>query len=178
MPNYTPILKYPGTGATEDNIVAMAHREQPTLENPGIAYYGRSIYATFGLEGVNNTAGSTSREALLQAFLNWANDQPSVTISNTTVVTNSSLLSTFAANFASSVAGTTAVSYRWDFGDNTAYASSGSSSVAGHTYQFCGDYTVRVEVVDSYGNYAVGSSPVSVTQCVIRHKAYLPMIAR
>jgi hypothetical protein len=178
FPNYRSLLRYAGTaGQLEGNNVAMAHREQPTLEKAGISYLGRSIYASFGLEGVNNVAGSTSRETLLGAFLNWAWEQPSVTIAQTTVPTNSSQLSTFTATFSSTVAGITGVGYRWDFGDGTAYQNTGGSKVAGHTYAICGNYTVRVEAVDSYGNYAVGSQPVAITRCGT-FKTYLPLIFR
>ena len=60
------------------------HRHQPNLEVPGIDYMGRSIYTTFGLEGVNNGLDGISREDLLQAFFNWAMDEPTVSITNTT----------------------------------------------------------------------------------------------
>ena len=176
-PSYTPLLKYSGAGYMEDNIVAMAHHDQPTLERPGVSYNGRSIYTTFGLEGVNNDTGSTTREALLQTLLKWAWDQPSVTISQTTVVTNSSALATFSANYTSTM-GATGVSYRWDFGDNTGYVSTGGSRVTSHSYAACGTYTARVEVIDSYGNYAIGSTSVIVDQCLANIPADMPLTAR
>ena len=39
---FVGLLRYPGPNNVEDGIVAVSHREQPSLENPGIAYYGRS----------------------------------------------------------------------------------------------------------------------------------------
>ena len=55
----------------ENGTVAMAHRDQPSLENPGISDSGRSVYTSFGLEGVNNGLNGDSREDLLATLLNW-----------------------------------------------------------------------------------------------------------
>jgi subtilisin family serine protease len=176
FPEYSPILKYPGTGAVEDNVVAMAHRPQPSLELPGVSYLGRSIYTSFGLEGVNNSAGRTSRESLLQRFFNWLNDEPTVTIYNATPV-NASMLSMVTATLTSNIAGTTAVTYRWDWGDGTPYTAPTTSNTAGHEYQACGNYTIRVEAVDSWGNHAIGTMGYALTsQCM--HQLFLPLILR
>ena len=45
------------------------HREQPTLENPGTSYDGRSIYTHLGLEGVEHGVVATSRKNPAQAFM-------------------------------------------------------------------------------------------------------------
>jgi hypothetical protein len=76
---YQALLKYPGPSNVETGVVAMAHRDQPTLERPGITYLGRSIYTTFGLEGVNDGLGTTERAELLATLLNWAMDAPLAT---------------------------------------------------------------------------------------------------
>ena len=61
---YQPLLRYSDGYALEDGGVAMAHRDQPSLERPGTSYKGRSIYTSFGLEGVNNgLINRTSRSA-------------------------------------------------------------------------------------------------------------------
>ena len=174
---YTPILKYPGSGAIEDNVVSMAHRDQPTLENPGISYLGRSVYASFGLEGVNNSAGFTSRKDLLKTFLNYVWDQPTSSIARTTVLSNSSNLEQFTASYGSNIVGATAVTYRWDYGDGTAYTSSGYSPTTIHTYQYCGPYTVRVEIADSYGNHTIGTQQVNVTKCTV-YRVFLYFVVK
>ncbi|MCL5275150.1 MAG: S8 family serine peptidase [Chloroflexi bacterium] len=161
---YKPILKYPGSGAMEDNVVAMAHRDQPMLETPGISYLGRSVYAAFGLEGVNDTPGYTDRATLLQRFLNFAWDQPGASVVRTTTP-NGSHIEQFTAAFTSTIGDATPVSYRWDYGDGTPYVNGGGSPLTSHSYQLCGPYTVRVEVTDSYGNHSIGVQPVVVTQC-------------
>jgi hypothetical protein len=161
---YRALLRYPGSAALEDGVIAMAHRDQPTLENPGLSYLGRSIYTTFGLEGVNNTAGNTSRAELLGTFMDWALDEPTVAISNTTTYNNANL-TYFAASLTSEISGTTGIMYRWDFGDGTEFTGFYDTNVAGHRYAECGDYTVRLEAVDSFGNHAIATLDTEVTLC-------------
>jgi subtilisin family serine protease len=161
---YQPLLRYPGPFNEEIGVVGMAHRDQPTLERAGTTYSGRSIYTTFGLEGVNNTEATTSRAELIDAFLSWAMDEPEaeIVVSSTS---NPSFLTTFEVNFTSNITGTTAVAYRWDFGDGSEFTEFFNDNVAGHTYEECGIHTVRVEVLDSYGNRIVESSDVDISQC-------------
>ena len=176
-PGYRPLFRYPGPANLEDGVVAMAHRDQPTLERPGISYLGRSVYTTFGLEGVNSD-GVTNREELLGALLNWAMDEPEVAIEDVTTP-NASNLTVLEATVTSNVPGTTGASYRWDFGDGTPIVSSMGSAVASHTYAASGTYTVRVEAMDSWGNVALGEAAIAVTvepgePAIYRH--HLPLI--
>jgi len=156
----------------DDGTVAMAHRAQPNLENPGIAYFGRSIYTSFGLEGVNNGLGGISREDLLSAFMDWAMDEPTVTISNTSQP-SAGQQTFFEANFASNIVGTTAVGYRWDFGDGSDYQGPYTSNQVGYQYEDCGTYTVRVEAIDTWGNHAIGELETEVIGCVSGANAML-----
>jgi subtilisin family serine protease len=172
---YQPLLKYPGTTNVEDGVVASAHRAQPSLERPGMVYYGRSIFTTFGLEGVNDTPGMSSSTALLDTFMTWLDDEPSVTISNTTT-TNASNLTMFKANLPGSQDGTT---YRWDFGDGTPFTNAYTTSTASHTYPVCGVYTVRVEATNTYGNRTIGSYSLNITQnCSSTFRIYMPLIRK
>lgn len=171
---YQALLRYPGALNEETGVVAMAHRDQPTLERPGITYFGRSIYTTFGLEGVNNGLGTTEREELLATLLDWAMDEPEVTITNTTAG-NPSNLATFEAALSSTLTTTTGVSYRWDFGDGTAFAGPYESEQVSHTYAVCGTYDVRVEATDSFGNKVIGTLTTAVGECTT-HIMYLPII--
>ncbi|MGC9348992.1 MAG: S8 family serine peptidase [Anaerolineae bacterium] len=160
---YMPLLRYPGDDLAIDGVVAMAHRDQPTLERPGVSYYGRSIYTTFGLEGVNNgLPGATTREELMTRFLDWLNDEPAVSISMTSTMT--STLTRFTATLPMTVsAGAT---YRWDFGDGSDFTDATTSTVAGHTYDMCGTYTVRVEATNAWGNTVIGSEEFEIESCM------------
>jgi len=160
---YMALFTYPGPYNTAEGTVGMAHRQQPTLELPGISYFGRSIYTTFGLEGVNNGGSGISREDLMSAMLDWAMDEPVATIVNTTAA-NAGQQTFFEAGLTSNV-GATPVSYRWDYGDGSVYAGPYTANQTGHTYMDCGTYTVRVEVIDSWGNHALGELETEVIGC-------------
>jgi len=172
---YMPLFRYPGTNNIEKGIVAMSHRDQPTLERAGISHYGRCIYAAFGLEGVNDDTGGTTRQELLQLLLNWGWDEPNVTIVDTTP-TNASKMVTLRADLSSNIAGVTGMTYRWDFGDGTAYTAYYTSSQASHTYQYSGQYTVRVEVIDSYGNRSIGETDLLIIDLAETQLRFLPEI--
>jgi hypothetical protein len=174
---YTPILEYAGAYNLADGTVAMAHRAQPSLEYPGVSYFGRSIYTTFGLEGINDGAGNTSRQVFLGALLDWAHDKPSASISDNTVP-NPGKLSSFEASIFSNISGTTAVSFRWDFGDGSAFTSFNPLPTVNHLYQNCGIHIVRVEAVDTWGNHAIGQHQLLITQCTQGGVLFLPLVSR
>ena len=143
----------------------MAHRAQPSLENPGISYFGRSVYTSFGLEGVNNGGAVVNREDLLEAFFNWAMDEPTVHLYKVCGYADTSPMVYFRAELNSNIEGTEGVSYRWDFGDGSDFTDPNGSNNAGWVYAAPGDYTVRVEVTDSWGNVVVGELETDTTQC-------------
>jgi len=164
-PSYTPLFYFTAPSNIDNGTVGMAHREQPSLENPGVAYAGRSVYTTFGLEGVNNDTGFTTREELLQRALDWGWDNPVASVAMH--MTGASQFS-FAASLTSNIPETSGVSYRWDFGDGTPYSTWSASNSATHTYTNPGNYRVRVEVIDSLGNHAIRTSTIPII--------YLPLI--
>jgi subtilisin family serine protease len=160
---YIELFRYPGPYNLEDGIVGIMHRDQPSLEIPTIEYLGRSIFTSFGLEGVSNGTEHTSREELMSRFLAWAMDEPVASIVELPYPEGSEV-TVFEASVTSNITGTTGHQYRWDFGDGTRFFGPYSSDLASHDYQICGTYTVRVEVVDSWGNAAIGSLDVKVTE--------------
>jgi subtilisin family serine protease len=172
-----PLLKYQGPFNLYGGTVALGHREQPSLENPGVTYNGRSVYASFGLEGMSNdfspTLGvtPTTRSELLGAFLDWSWSQPPTTVTISDTVEMSSTLYIFDATAAYGVQASSSngaapvpVQYRWDFGDGSPYLTSVTSQ-ASHTY-LCGDdntHTVRIEITDNYGNVVIGTQEIDVS---------------
>jgi hypothetical protein len=69
------------------------------------------------------------------------------------------------------------VTYRWDFGDGSAIAGPFSTNVSSHTYAICGEYTVRVEATDSYGQRAIGTLKVKIDEaCTWR--IFMPIVVR
>jgi subtilisin family serine protease len=168
-----PILRYPGGNLVADGTVALALRQNPTLENPGIANLGRGVFAGFGLEGMNNPPPSsarlrgngTSREDLLGTFLNYIMDEPTATISVTAQITTSQI-AIFQINRSSNITDALGWGARWDWGDGSEYTN-WAGDVVQHHYVECGEYTVRAEVDNDYGNTAIASTTVSITACEV-----------
>ena len=193
----TRILSYGGPFAQYGGAVALANRQQPSLEVPGTTYAGRSIYTSFGLEGMSEVLNPvygitpTQRSALVSTFLTWLDaEQGAVVITPTAEV--SSTLYTFAFAFtpgwqpapiAQSLAGPQQV--RWDFGDGTPYVTAGSDTNASHQYACAADnvHTVRIEVMDVYGVTTLGTTEVNATDnCnptgIVPAGIYLPIIGK
>lgn len=155
-----PILKYSvGGNYVQDGFVAVSNRDQPTLERPGITMIGRSLYFSFGLEGVNSDTGFNTRKDLLGAALDWVNDSASVAID--AQVNGLNAVSIFTATVTSTLGGD-GTSYRWDFGDGSVYTDAHSSQFGGHTYTKAGTYTVRVEATNELGTRVLGETQITI----------------
>jgi 2',3'-cyclic-nucleotide 2'-phosphodiesterase/3'-nucleotidase len=168
--NVFPILAAIDGSALQDGYVAFARTDSPTLERPRARYDCRSLYLSFGFEGINNNTGYTTREELMAELLNWLTDEVAVTMGSAEGMVNDVI--TLSANATSSV-GAAAVQYRWDFGDGSAIAV-GTKPSAVHVYTSGGAYTARVEVTDEYGHKAVDEATVSITGS----KIFLPLVAK
>ncbi len=164
------LLCYPDKNNNQYGIVAQANRFQPSLGIPEPPSAIRAIYASFGLEGINDQAHRTSRSKLLGIFLNWMADEPTAAIveRNNSTVTEKS----FQALLDSPVINSWGSYYRWDFGDGSSPQGPFSDSACSHTYARPGNYLVRVEATDNYGNQAIGKYLVSKPDCL-----YYPHIA-
>jgi hypothetical protein len=157
---YRPLLKYSAGGnQLKDGYVAMSHRDQPTLERPGVTFLGRSVYFAFGLEGVNNDTGFNTREQLLGAAGAWLLDGGMAQIQAVPMPVGQ--VTYFQAAMLSLYGGD-AVSYRWDFGDGSAFTAPYTSAIAGHTYTAPGNYTVRVETTNVLGTRTIGEIDVTI----------------
>ena len=171
-----PLFRYAGPYNLQDGIVAIANAAQPSLETPGVTYQGRSLYATFGLEGMSNELNAstgitpTTRAELIDLAYTYVTTEPMTpTISNVTTENESNL-----TIFAASLPEGDVLEHRWDWGDGsdlTAYFEtqfddeSGEPIVAAsHTYLNCGTYEVRVEVVDALGDHHLGEQTVDITE--------------
>lgn len=190
-----PVLAYNDPNKIYNGYTALANRQQPSLEKPGVVYSGRSVYASFGLEGVNNGFNPsfgitpTSRAELLGTFLNWTWSEPGqVTISNTTPISvTASGMTFFKATLGASTlqaaaqTATNADHYRWDFGDGTSISATYLTPEVGHHYATCGTYTVRSEVTDTLGNVAIGAQSFTIDancgpQPALQQLIYLPTV--
>ena len=139
--------------------MALANRDQPTLERPGRTFNGNALYFTFGLEGVNNDTGYNTREDLLGAALHWAWDTATASIEAKPMPNGQ--VSYFTAKVDSTFGGD-GVTFRWDFGDGTPFTNVYTSATAGHTYAAPGAYTVRVEATNGLGTRVIGETTATV----------------
>jgi uncharacterized repeat protein (TIGR01451 family) len=153
-----PILAAIDGAAQMEGYVASSRADGPTLEQPVMDFDYRTIYLSFGFEGINNDTGFTTREELMGGLLNWLTDEVEVSLAPAEGRVNEVI--TLDATFASSV-GAEAVQYRWDFGDGSDIAVSSSPSVI-HVYETEGTYYAQVEVTDSYGHTAVSEQAMVV----------------
>ena len=160
---YTPLLVYPGPNNVEDGTIARLHREKATLERPDIAFKGRLAYCAFGLEGINNGVGTTSRAEFLGELLNWGFDHPEATITNTSNIANSDNLTSLRVDNAPGSFSLQETS-RWDFGDGTPFTEHTQSMEVFHTFPNCGSYVVKVEVIDNFGNSVVQERSIWVSE--------------
>ena len=166
---FAPLMKYSvGGNFVDQGTVALANRDQPTLERPGRMFNGNALYFTFGLEGVNNDTGYNTREDLLGSALDWAWDTATASIQAKPMPMGQ--VSYFTAEMDSTFGGD-GVTFRWDFGDGTPFTSVYTSATSGHTYAAPGIYTVRVEATNGLGTRVIGQTRVTVG-----YRTFLPQI--
>ena len=193
----TRILSYGGPFSNFGGAVGLANRQQPSLEVPGTTYAGRSIYTSFGLEGMSEVMNPSygimpaSRVSLVGAFLSWLDAEPGTVIVTPTAEVSSTLY-TFTYAFTSgwqpgvkaqALAGPQRV--RWDFGDGSPYVEAGNDTNASHQYVCSADnvHTARIEITDVYGLVTLGSVVVDATDnCnptgIVPTGIYLPIIGK
>lgn len=188
----TPLFSYGGPFNEYAGTVGLMRRQQPSLEVPGTTYAGRSVFTSFGLEGMSETFNAsygitpTSRAGLLNAIVVWLNTEPgTVTVTPTLIV--STTLYTFDYSFAANPANptpTTPVQVRWDFGDGSPYVIAGADGTASRQYVCADDnvHTVRAEVTDTLGIVTLGEVTIDVSDsCNVGASPaaiFLPLIAR
>jgi hypothetical protein len=154
-----------------DGYVASSRADGPTLEEPQTSFDYRTLYLSFGFEGVNSDTGYTTREGLMETLHNWLIDELSVSMAPAMGLPMGA--TTLRATFTSTV-GAEAVQYRWDFGDASMYVVSTRPWI-NHAYNALGTYSARVEVTDAYGHTTI-SEPTLVE--IVPNGIYMPVIQK
>lgn len=140
----------------------------------------RSELVTFGLEGINDNTGFSTRRELLDRLTAFLDDQVTVSFTGPTPFAGSGpfVPITLTAKASTTVTRTaTGLTnrieyYRWDFGDGTAPQMTTGPSVV-HAYAANGNYNAYVEVMDTFGHKAVSAlAPVQVGP----HRIYMPFV--
>jgi hypothetical protein len=153
----TPMLRALREGGESEGFIALNRAASATLEQPeqdqAVPY--RTIYLAFGLEGVRNDTGTTTREELLHALVNWALERVQVQVQGPTTIAQAGESATYTAA-AESSSGGGFVRYRWDFGDGSPIVETSAAAVS-HTFAAPGSYPVRVEATSTWGHRAVAT---------------------
>jgi len=159
-------------GSEGNGWVGIVRSMEPTFDNdgvlPGPDY--RTVYLSFGLEGINDDTGFNTREELMGELFNWLQDEVEVSLAPASGKVNE--LIELNATLTSSV-GAEGIQYRWVFGDGSDIAVTSSPS-AFHVYEAAGTYLARVEVTDAYGHTAMSEAMVTVQPPVYLTKTATP----
>ncbi|MEN3306416.1 MAG: minor extracellular serine protease Vpr [Micromonosporaceae bacterium] len=134
--------------------LSFGRSSEPSLGESRLQFNYRSAALGFGLEGV---VGTATQDALMRGLLDWLVDRPAVSIGATVRGANTM---TFTGS-ATSSAGSSFATFRWDFGDGSPVVTAGGPTVE-HRYRKAGVYQVRVEATDSLGHRTTGTRKVVV----------------
>lgn len=156
-----PILFASGGQPLRGGIVGVAKASEPSLEDPTPDLAYRTVYFSFGPEGINDRAGVTSRAAFLAKAISWLRDEVTVTVDSPIVGGRHRPVAISCA--AASSEGALMRRYRWKVGEG-AGARFFESAVPTISVLFdtSGEYPVVVEVTDALGHRALGEGVVSI----------------
>jgi len=172
-----PLFTALGGRPLRAGTVGLAVSAEPGLEEPRRALRHRSVYLSFGLEGINDHTGYATRAEVLGTLLNWLLDEVTVGLGGPyTATVGVPVVLTGTA--ASSIRGATFTRFRWDFGDGTPVQTTFGPSVW-HVYRAAGRYRVRLEATDGYGHRGLAEAEVVVQQAPgVGWQVYLPYVGR
>ncbi|MBN2390756.1 MAG: S8 family serine peptidase [Anaerolineae bacterium] len=170
-----PIFQATSGAHIANGYTGLATSSDASLETPMTYADWRTVYLSFGFEGINNPAADQtivfdSRATTMMHLLSFLFTQPAVELPDVVAPAGTITLEA-TAGFASGDT-TELVQYRWDFGDNSPIQTT-TDPTANHSYG-TGTYTARVEVTDFYGHTAIAEGTVEVTKAHI----YLPLVMR
>jgi minor extracellular serine protease Vpr len=152
----SPFFRQIGGSAPAGSAISFGRSSEPSLEEERLEYLYRSLSMGFGLEGL--ASGPTPAQ-LGDRAMDWLLDSVSVDVRASTSRKKKKRVS-FTATPVSSV-GASFTQYRWDFGDGSGFVTTTGPTVT-HTYRNRRKHEVRVEVTDSLGHRAIGSTVVPV----------------
>lgn len=171
-----PLFTALGGRPLRAGTVGLAVSAEPSLEEPRRALRHRSIYLSFGVEGVNDHSGYATRAQVLGELLNWLLDEVTVELGGPYTATVGVPV-VLTATATSSIPGMRFTRFRWDFGDGTAVQTTFGPSVW-HVYRAAGRYRVRLEATDGYGHRGLAATEVVVRGPGVGWRVYLPAIRK
>ena len=144
-------------------IVGVAKAAEPSLEKPTPDLAYRTLYLSFGLEGINDRSGVTSRAELLAKSISWLRDAISVTLPSPIV--GGRYRPVAISCQATSSEGAPMRRYRWKVGEGAAARLFESTAPTIYVlFDAWGEYPVTVEAEDALGHRALATGTVSIIQ--------------
>jgi len=128
--------------------VATVSSDEPSLTHRA-SYRGRTVFFSFGFEGINNNTGFATREQVLRRIFQWFDDKPTATVTSSVLHSgvNAQLRAALHA-----LGGVRAAQYTWQIGKTTLKA---STKPVSYRFSRPGQYKIRVAITDSLGHVAV-----------------------
>jgi len=158
-----PLMRAVEAEPEGDGIIALAKAEEPTLDDETISLPYRTLYYSFGIEGINTFTGMTTRDDFVGRSVDWLLDDLTVTLPE--VIGSANELTTITCEPDSS-RGAEMRSFLWRIGEGD-NAQSFTTDSATITYLFTErghSYPVAVEVTDALGHKAIARSTVSIVE--------------
>ena len=161
LPLVRPLAVALGGYPREAGYVAVAKGSDPTLTAPTPSIPYRTAYYAFGIEGVNDEMGMTTRAELLGRTLDWLRDTVTVTLPSEYIGAPNEILDVTCV--ATLSLGYDIVGYRWHVQDERANIIKSNTPRISLSMPKVGRYPVLVEARDALGHTAVASTTVVIT---------------
>lgn len=144
-----PALKTADTSIANGAVdIGVVSSDEPSLKHKA-SYPGRSVFFSFGFEGIDDNTGYTTREQLLQRIFQWFDDRPTAQVTGARYRAKARVQLQAGLR---ALAGVHAAQYIWQVGGSTLIATGKPT-----TYRFprAGTYRLRVQITDTLGHVAV-----------------------
>lgn len=134
-------------GPLDGNYDAVDSSDEPTFKHQA-TYRGRSVFFSFGFEGINSNTGYATRTQVLQRIFQWFDDQPRAQ------VTVNRLPAFSRVRLGARLTHTAfhGVTFQWQIGKTTLRPTAGPTS---YRFGHRGHYRVRVAITDLLGHTAI-----------------------
>ncbi len=134
-------------GPVDGNFDAVDSSDEPTLTHAAM-YRGRSVFFSFGFEGINNNTGYATRVQVLRRIFQWFNDKPRAQVVTSQARVSSRI--TLQARLTHTIS--RAVTYQWQVGKTQLRPLPGN---VWYRFGSRGTYKVRVAITDAMGHTTV-----------------------
>jgi hypothetical protein len=128
--------------------VAVTSSDEPSLKHVA-SYPGRTVFFSFGFEGINDNTGFATRTQVMQRIFQWFDDKPTAAV--TTKSARAGARTQLNAKLQAG-SGAKPSQYIWQVGSQTLLP---TGKPIQYRFTRPGKYKVRVQITDSLGHAAV-----------------------